>query len=107
MDWVDEVTMKSLIEAVVDGADPAIVLDRARVGIPYRDGMQIRTFFDGYGDLRFCTKHDVLIDHNSNDQMMWLREVAANELEADNPLVDIFSDFAGDLDSLCRSVKSQ
>lgn len=91
--------MNKLVEAVLAGVSPATVLDEAQVGIPHKDGMRIRTFFDSYGDLRFCTEDDVLIDHSSCKQMLWLREVS-NDLEADSQLVDLLSDFVGTLDDL-------
>lgn len=95
--------MNKLIEAVMGGASPAVVLDEAQIGIEYRDGMTIRTFFDSYGDLRFCTNDDILIDHHSDSRLMQLREIS-NSAEADSHLLDLFGGFVGKLDDLLTSL---
>jgi hypothetical protein len=97
--------VSKLVEAVLNGADPSVVLDEAQTGVPYAEGTRIRTFFDSHGELRFCTQDDVLIDHNSSEQMKWLREVA-NQLSADSHLLDMFYMFIGNLDELCDRVYS-
>jgi hypothetical protein len=104
MDWVDKIATGSLIEAVVAGARPSIVLDEAQIGVPYKNGVKIRPFFDSWGDLRFCTEDDILIDHSTDQRMMWLREVG-EYIEADSPLLDLFSDFVGNLSELCHRVR--
>jgi len=52
---------ESLIDLVTNGRHPGCVLNEAIIGVPFEQGMSVRSFFDGYGNLRFCTSEDILI----------------------------------------------
>lgn len=72
------------------------------VGINYNGG-KLRSFFDGYGDLRFCTEDDVLIDPSSDPRLEELIEFS-NNLPADHELFSVFQSFTGTLDELHQAV---
>jgi hypothetical protein len=52
---------ESLIDRMLDGENPSSLIESSierKIGIHYQEG-SIRTFFDGYGNLRFCTLENV------------------------------------------------
>ena len=112
------VIVESLIDSVVDGSTPFNVLhsyiaapghfvltedDTISVGVKYDSRGSLRTFFDGYGRLRFCTENDVLINPDSDHRLQELMQYA-DALDVDNPLFDLFESYEGSLDVLYKQV---
>lgn len=111
-------TVDKLIGMVLEGRSPQYALqiyladqwtplreasDTIGIGVLFDAENPIKTFFDGYGRLRFCTENDVLIDPSSDSRLQELMQYA-DALDVDCPLFDLFERFEGTLDSLYRKV---
>jgi hypothetical protein len=72
------------------------------VGAAYSGG-KLRTFFDAYGELRFCTESNVLIDPDSDSRLSEIVKYS-DHLDDDQDLLDFLQSFSGSLDELYREV---
>jgi hypothetical protein len=111
--------VEALIDMVVEGQAPEHVLqiplagsvDRMHgINVPIEIGKQlkagesIRTYFDSYGSLRFCSlSDDVLINPASDSRLQELMQYA-DALSVDSPLFDLFESFEGTLEDLYQQV---
>lgn len=103
-DALDE-CLEELHNSLVDRTfDTQQVIDTTRViGISHQAEKPLKTFFDGYGELRFCTEDDILINPNSDSRLQELM-LYAEALDVDNPLFDLFETYEGTLDNLYKRV---
>lgn len=109
-----------LIEYVLSGTPPKVVLDNAingsiapvrhhetsipRYSIGGRVLTNIKAYFDSYGDLRFCTPENVLIDPSIDERLQELINFSESA-SADHDVLSILNGFEGSLDELYRRVK--
>ena len=92
-----------LISLVAEGWNEHAALESSCVGVKY-SGQKVRSFFDGYGALRFATTNNILINPTSDPRMEELIEYSVG-IPADHELGDLFAEFHGSLDDLYNTVK--
>lgn len=73
------------------------------VGADFDSRGDLKTFFDGYGNLRFCDENDILINPMSDYRLVELTQYA-DSLDTDNPLFDLFENYEGSLEELYKKV---
>lgn len=111
--------VEAMVDSVLAGQTPHHVLqillagsvDRMRgmnesiwTGKPIKAGECLRTYFDSYGDLRFCSlADDVLINPASDSRLQELMQYA-DALSVDSPLFDLFEAYEGTLEDLYQKV---
>jgi hypothetical protein len=64
----------------------------------------IRTYYNSYGELTFCTIDNILIDHQLDSRLKELYMLAENS--NDDGLVELLHCYEGSLQGLCDHVKS-
>lgn len=60
--------------------------------------VQIKSYFDSYGELKFCTLSNVLIDHTTDYRLIEIKK------SVNNKTVELLSNYKGSLNSLYQRV---
>jgi hypothetical protein len=63
----------------------------------------IRSYFDAYGDLKFCSLNDVLIDPTSDYRLTEIHKSVKNN----HKLVEFLGSYQGSLNSLYQRIKTK
>lgn len=93
-------TVRSVVELRIGGReDRNTGTTGSNVGITYKEGQSIRSFFDGHGNLRFATLENVLIDSESDARLIELAAFAESA-DVEHTVLDVFEDYEGSLDNL-------